>query len=117
MVFGHLVAGVLPMLLELGARAAKGHEPSADLARRVLRTLAEAGGRPFTGHERGHRGCHPGRAGGHRVGVRHRAGVGGRDPTGRRTTSLEPRSCTPAGLTLAAARGSLTRGRRSAYIW
>jgi AcrR family transcriptional regulator len=51
MVFGHLVAGVLPMLLELGARAAKGHEPSADLARRVLRTLAEAGGRPFTGQE------------------------------------------------------------------
>lgn len=50
-VFGHLVAGVLPMLLELGARAAKGHEPSADLARRVLRTLAEAGGRPFTGRE------------------------------------------------------------------
>jgi AcrR family transcriptional regulator len=51
MVFGHLLAGVLPMLLELGARAAKGHEPSADLARRVLRTLAEAGGRPFTGRE------------------------------------------------------------------
>lgn len=51
MVFGHLVAGVLPMLLELGARAAKGHEPSVDLARRVLRTLAEAGGRPFTGRE------------------------------------------------------------------
>jgi AcrR family transcriptional regulator len=50
-VLGHLVAGVLPMLLELGARAAKGHEPSADLARRVLRTLAEAGGRPFTGRE------------------------------------------------------------------
>jgi AcrR family transcriptional regulator len=49
MVFGHLVAGALPMLLELGARAAKGHEPSADLARRVLRTLAEAAGRPFTG--------------------------------------------------------------------
>jgi AcrR family transcriptional regulator len=49
MVFGHLVAGVLPMLLELGARAAKGHEPSADLGRKVLRTLAEAGGRPFTG--------------------------------------------------------------------
>jgi AcrR family transcriptional regulator len=49
MVFGHLVAGALPMLLELGARAAKGHEPSADLARHVLRTLAEAGGRPFTG--------------------------------------------------------------------
>jgi hypothetical protein len=51
MVFGHLVAGVLPVLLELGARAAKGHEPSADLARRVLRTLAEAGGRPFTGRD------------------------------------------------------------------
>lgn len=51
LVFGHLVAGALPMLLELGARAAKGHEPSADLARRVLRTLAEAGGRPFTGED------------------------------------------------------------------
>jgi AcrR family transcriptional regulator len=49
LVLGHLVAGVLPMLLELGARAAKGHEPSADLARRVLRRLAEAGGRPFIG--------------------------------------------------------------------
>jgi AcrR family transcriptional regulator len=49
MVFGHLVAEVLPMLLELGARAAKGHEPSADLARHVLRTLAEAAGRPFAG--------------------------------------------------------------------
>ena len=47
LVFGHLLAGVLPMLLELGARAAKGHEPSADLARKVLRTLAETGGRPF----------------------------------------------------------------------
>jgi len=46
---GLLVADVLPMLLELGARAAKGHEPSADLARRVLRTLAEVGGRPFVG--------------------------------------------------------------------
>ncbi len=49
LVFGRLVAGVLPMLLELGARAAKGHDPSDDLARRVLRTLAEAGGRPFAG--------------------------------------------------------------------
>jgi AcrR family transcriptional regulator len=48
-VLGYLVAGVLPMLLELGARAAKGHEPSADLARRVLRTLAETAGRPFEG--------------------------------------------------------------------
>jgi hypothetical protein len=37
------------MLLELGARAAKGHEPSADQARHVLRTLAEAAGRPFSG--------------------------------------------------------------------
>lgn len=51
LVFGHLVAGVLPMLLELGARAAKGHEPSADLARHVLRTLAQAAGRPFTGRD------------------------------------------------------------------
>jgi AcrR family transcriptional regulator len=51
MVFGHLVAGVLPMLLELGARAAKGHEASEVLARRVLRTLAEAAGRPFTGRD------------------------------------------------------------------
>jgi AcrR family transcriptional regulator len=49
LMFGYLVADVLPMLLELGARAAKGHEPSADLARRVLRTLAETAGRPFTG--------------------------------------------------------------------
>jgi len=48
-VLGYLVAGVLPMLLELGARAAKGHEASADLARRVLRTLAETAGRPFEG--------------------------------------------------------------------
>lgn len=49
--FGLLVADVLPVLLELGARAAKGHEPSADLARRVLRTLAEVGGRPFVGEQ------------------------------------------------------------------
>jgi AcrR family transcriptional regulator len=47
LVFGYLVADVLPMLLELGARAAKGHEPSADLGRRVLRTLALTAGRPF----------------------------------------------------------------------
>jgi AcrR family transcriptional regulator len=47
LVFGYLVADVLPMLLELGARAAKGHEPSADLGRKVLRTLAETAGRPF----------------------------------------------------------------------
>jgi AcrR family transcriptional regulator len=48
-VFGYLVAGVLPMLLELGARAAKGHAQSEELARKVLRTLAETAGRPFTG--------------------------------------------------------------------
>lgn len=47
LVLGYVVADVLPMLLELGARAAKGHEPSADLARHVLRTLARAAGRPF----------------------------------------------------------------------
>ena len=47
MVLGYVVADVLPILLELGARAAKGHEPSADLARRVLRTLAVTAGRPF----------------------------------------------------------------------
>ncbi|HWE57505.1 MAG TPA: TetR family transcriptional regulator [Acidimicrobiales bacterium] len=47
LLFGYVVADVLPMLLELGARAAKGHEPSAELARRVLRTLAATAGRPF----------------------------------------------------------------------
>ena len=51
LMFGYLVADVLPMLLELGARAAKGHEPSAELARKVLRRLAETAGRPFTGPE------------------------------------------------------------------
>ncbi|MDA8045743.1 MAG: TetR family transcriptional regulator [Actinomycetota bacterium] len=44
---GYVVADVMPILLELGARAAKGHEPSAELARRVLRTLAMTAGRPF----------------------------------------------------------------------
>lgn len=48
MALGYVVADVLPILLELGARAAKGHEPSADLARRVLRTLAITAGRPFS---------------------------------------------------------------------
>lgn len=47
MVLGYVVADVLPILLELGARAAKGHEPSADLARNVLRTLARTAGTPF----------------------------------------------------------------------
>ena len=51
LVLGYVVADVLPMLLELGARAAKGHEPSADLARRVLRTLATTAGRPFISDE------------------------------------------------------------------
>jgi AcrR family transcriptional regulator len=46
-VFAGLVAGVMPILLELGARAAKGHPNSGVLARRVLRTLAEAVGRPL----------------------------------------------------------------------
>jgi len=46
--FARLVAGTLPLLLELGARAAKGHRPSQDLARRVLRTLATAAGRPLS---------------------------------------------------------------------
>lgn len=47
-VFAELVAGAMPILLELGARAAKGHEPSGNLARRVLRTLAQAAGQPLS---------------------------------------------------------------------
>lgn len=47
LMLGFVVADVLPMLLELGARAAKGHEPSAELARKVLRSLAQAAGRPL----------------------------------------------------------------------
>jgi hypothetical protein len=47
--FAMLVARSLPILLELGARAAKGHDPSQELARRALRTLAEAAGQPLTG--------------------------------------------------------------------
>jgi AcrR family transcriptional regulator len=47
-VFAGLVADALPILLELGARAAKGHEPSQELARTALRTLAEAAGRPLS---------------------------------------------------------------------
>ena len=50
--FAALAAGAMPMLLELGTRAAKGHVPSEVLSRRVLRTLAEAIGRPLlTGGE------------------------------------------------------------------
>lgn len=46
--FARLVAVTMPVLLELGARAAKGHEPSQELARRVLFTMAGAAGRPLT---------------------------------------------------------------------
>ena len=49
LIFGNLVAAVLPILLELGARAAKGNDAADRMARHVLRTLAEAGGRPFVG--------------------------------------------------------------------
>lgn len=48
--FAGVVARAMPILLELGARAAKGHQPSQDLARRVLVTLAAAAGRPLVGH-------------------------------------------------------------------
>lgn len=48
--FAGVVARAMPILLELGARAAKGHQPSQDLARRVLVTLAAAAGRPLAGH-------------------------------------------------------------------
>ena len=85
MVFGYLVAGVLPMLLELGARAAKGHEPSADLARKVLRTLAETAGRPSVAPDADRDG--------HRAGLRvietafcHRPVVVGRDRLAARIT-------------------------------
>ena len=53
LMLGYVVADVLPMLLELGARAAKGHEPSAELARKVLRTLARTAGGPFSTGEGG----------------------------------------------------------------
>jgi AcrR family transcriptional regulator len=46
-VFGRLIARAMPILLELGARAARGDFPSQILAARVLRTLAEAAGRPL----------------------------------------------------------------------
>lgn len=51
LIFGNLVAAVLPILLELGARAAKGNDKADRMARHVLRTLAEAGGRPFVGRD------------------------------------------------------------------
>jgi AcrR family transcriptional regulator len=47
-VFAGLVARAMPILLELGARAAKGNDASEVLARQILRTLAEAAGRPLS---------------------------------------------------------------------
>ncbi len=47
-VFGRLIARAMPILLELGARAARGDVPSQLLAARVLRILAEAAGRPLS---------------------------------------------------------------------
>ncbi len=46
-VFAILVAGSLPVFLEVGAWAAKGQPRSMVLARQILRTLAEAIGRPL----------------------------------------------------------------------
>jgi AcrR family transcriptional regulator len=51
LLLGYVVADVLPMLLELGSRAAKGHEPSDQLARKVLRTLAQTAGQPFVSED------------------------------------------------------------------
>lgn len=48
LVFGRLIARAMPILLELGARAARGDLASQLLAARVLRTLAEAAGRPLS---------------------------------------------------------------------
>jgi AcrR family transcriptional regulator len=47
-VFARLIARAMPILLELGARAARGDFASQILAARVLRTLAEAAGRPLS---------------------------------------------------------------------
>jgi AcrR family transcriptional regulator len=47
-IFGRLMVRAMPILLELGARAARGDLPSQLLAARVLRTLAEAAGRPLS---------------------------------------------------------------------
>lgn len=47
-VFGRLIARAMPILLELGARAARGDFASQLLAARVLRILAEAAGRPLS---------------------------------------------------------------------
>jgi AcrR family transcriptional regulator len=48
LVFGGIISRAMPILLELGARAARGDVPSQVLAARVLRTLAEAAGRPLS---------------------------------------------------------------------
>jgi len=48
LVFARLIARAMPILLELGARAARGDLPSQILAARVLRTLAEAAGKPLS---------------------------------------------------------------------
>jgi AcrR family transcriptional regulator len=48
LVFGREIAPAMPVLLELGARAARGDGPSQALAAWVLRTLAEAAGRPLS---------------------------------------------------------------------
>ncbi|MGC8627597.1 MAG: TetR family transcriptional regulator [Acidimicrobiales bacterium] len=47
-VFGRVIARAMPILLELGARAARGDLASQLLAARVLRILAEAAGRPLS---------------------------------------------------------------------
>jgi AcrR family transcriptional regulator len=47
-VFAQLVARPMPILLELGARAAQGDDRAQELARQVLRTLADAAGRPLS---------------------------------------------------------------------
>lgn len=46
-VFARHIARAMPILLELGARAARGDLASQVLAAQVLRTLAEAAGRPL----------------------------------------------------------------------
>lgn len=47
LLFGRQIARAMPILLELGARAARDDVPSQVLAAKVLRTLAEAVGRPL----------------------------------------------------------------------
>jgi AcrR family transcriptional regulator len=44
-IFAELISPAMPILLELGARAAQGHPGSEELALRVLYTLAEATGK------------------------------------------------------------------------